>query len=165
MATAKKRAYTVLAGNPDAVRVRADALVPNLWALENVNFAKADERMPARLILAFPSGDSLGIPLDVIPELKQATPRQLGRLELSPARDTIISEALDAYISVEGLVRDYAKQRSAFAERAAKVWTAYMGSQTSESKRKAAAANGKLGGRPRKEPERAVARAEGARPR
>lgn len=163
MATATKRAYTVLADNTAAVRVRKVSPEGSLWALKGVAYAKADKHMPARLILVFPRGDSQGIPLDAIAELKEATPRQLAKLELSPAGDTIISEALDAYISVEGLVRDFAKREPRVAERAAKLWAAYVGSQTSEIKRKASAENGKKGGRPRKKPEHALARAESSR--
>jgi len=150
MTTETKRAYTSLADNPKAVRARAPAQKLNLWALESVKFAKQEGHMPARVVLAFPSGESLGIPLSMISELRAATPRQLAKLELSPAGDTIISEAVDAYISVEGLLGDYAKRQSAFAERTSKLWATVLGSRTSESKRAAAIENGRKGGRPRK---------------
>ena len=157
MATATKRVYTNLAENPKAVRPRATPSKPSPWVLAGVSFAKENGRIPARVVLAFLSGDSLGIPLAMIPELRAATPRQLAKLELSPAGDTIISDAVDAHISVEGLLADYAKRQSAFAERTSKLWAVVLGSRTSESKRAAAVANGRKGGRPRKEQEHALA--------
>ena len=151
MATAIKRAYTHLADNPKAVRQRASLSKPSPWILSGVSYARAEGRAPARVVLAFLSGDTFGIPLEMISELRAATPRQLAKLELSPAGDTIISDAMDAHISVEGLLADYAKRQKAFAERTSKLWAVVLGSKTSESKRMAAIENGRKGGRPRKQ--------------
>ena len=149
MTVAKKRAYTILDGD---AATRMSELVPavNPWALESVRFAKADSHMPAHVVLVFPSGDSLGIPFSTVKELRQATPRQLATLQLSPSGDTIICQACDAFISVEGLVLDYMRRQAPFAARVVKLSSAALGSRTSESKRLAAAENGKKGGRPRK---------------
>lgn len=149
MTVAKKRAYTIL--NEDAsARVSESEPKGNPWALESVRFAKADSHMPAHFVLVFPSGDSLGIPFAMVSELHKATARQLATLQLSPSGDTIICQACDAFISVEGLVSDYVRRKAPFAARVMKLSSTALGSRTSESKRLAAAENGKKGGRPRK---------------
>lgn len=149
MTVAKKRAYTIL--NEDA-STHVNNLEPkvNLWALESVRFAKADSHMSDHLVLVFPSGDSLGIPFSMVNELRNATPRQLATLQLSPSGDTIICQACDAFISVEGLALDYVRRQALFAARVVKLSSTALGSRTSERKRLAAAENGKKGGRPRK---------------
>lgn len=149
MTVAKKRAYTIL-DEVASTSVSEPEPKVNPWALESVRFAKADSHMPAHVVLVFPSGDSLGIPFSMVNELRKATPRQLATLQLSPSGDTIICQACDAFISVEGLVLDYARRQAPFAARVVKLSSAALGSRTSESKRLAAAENGKKGGRPRK---------------
>ena len=149
MTDAKKRAYTIF--NEDAsTRVGEPEPKVNPFSLASVKFSKADSHMPAHVLLVFPSGDSLGIPFAMVNELRSATPRQLATLQLSPAGDTIICQACDAFISVEGLVADYMDRKAAFAARVAKLSAAALGRRTSESKRLAAVENGKKGGRPRK---------------
>lgn len=157
MTVAKKRAYTILNGDA-SMRVSEPEPKVNLWALENVKFTKADSHMPAHVVLVFPSGESIGIPFSMVNELRKATPKQLETLQLSPSGDTIICQACDAFISVEGLVLDYVRRQALFAARVMKLSSTVLGSRTSESKRLAAAENGKKGGRPRKsEKERPVA--------
>lgn len=104
--------------------------------------------MSARLVLVFPSGDSLGIPMTMVDELHAPTPRELSMLELSPDGDTIISEAVDAHISVAALVRDYADQQTSFMERVVRVSSGAMGRRKSARKSLAAAGTvKKTGGR------------------
>lgn len=141
---------TLLAGGDEP---RAE----NPWALAAVSVAKAKPH--SRLMLLFESGDALGIPLPLVSELTNATPDDLRALRLTPARDTIVAEKLDAYISVKGLVRDYAKRVLPFAERFSTIFAARAGSRSSEIKRRSSAENGKKGGRPAKQksPEHALA--------
>jgi len=44
--------------------------------------------------------------VSAIEELAAASVKDLLALQLSPARDTIISDSLDVHLRVEGLVRD-----------------------------------------------------------
>ena len=136
----------------------AAAATANPWALAGVKYSK---REGVRLVdLQFPHGFVVGIPLNLLPELEGASEKDLKALQLSPARDTIMAEGVDAYISVEGLLRDFlrAMPGSLVASR----FAAAGGSRTSEKKKTSSAENGKKGGRPRKE--HAVATAPSGKP-
>lgn len=149
MSTEKRRAYTVL-DEEEPAHVGAPEPARNPWALARVTYVNEEAHLPARIVLVFPSGDSLGLPFSMVDELRTATPGQLATLQLSPAGDTIICQACDAYISVEGLIGDYVRREAGFADRVKRLSAMLLGSKTSASKRLAAVANGKKGGRPRR---------------
>ncbi len=78
----------------------------------------------------------VGFPLSVLPELEQATPDDLRKIEIESGGYGLHVESLDADISVPSLLADY------------------LGSKlmkTSISRARASRSNGKLGGRPQKE--------------
>jgi len=158
--TMARRAYTKL--DPSDLDLLAVKDVPavNPWALANVSISRAKDG--ARLVLAFDSGDMLGIPLALVSELAGASREQLQELRLSPARDTIVADSVDAYISVKGLVQDYAKQVQPFADRMSAVFAARAGSKSSTAKRLSSAENGRKGGRPAQR--RAIEHAVAAKP-
>lgn len=79
------------------------------WALDSVHCSSFSGEVV--LELCFPEF-SLFIPASSVQELSQATIKGLQALRLSAARTTIISDSLDAHISVEGLVKDFLKERS-----------------------------------------------------
>jgi hypothetical protein len=78
-----------------------------------------------------------------------ASVKDLRGLYLSPARNTIISDALDVHISVEGLIRDM-QQSALFNRLVSTLWAAKGRRKTSERNRQSSAENGRKGDRPRK---------------
>lgn len=102
---APRRHPTSLSDECYQALVRSETnLTPRPWALERVQYLSADGTR--RLMLAFldPSVSPLVVDVATIPELAQASESNLLELRLSPARDTIIWEALDVHLSVEGLI-------------------------------------------------------------
>ncbi|MGE4243092.1 DUF2442 domain-containing protein [Ramlibacter sp.] len=147
--TTARRAYTKLdTGDIKLLAARHVPPAANPWAVTSVSIRRAKDG--ARLVLVFDSGDMLGIPLALVSELAGATREQLQELRLSPARDTIIADKVDAYISVKGLIRDYARQVPPFADRMGAVSAARAGAKSSTAKRLSSAENGRKGGRPRR---------------
>jgi hypothetical protein len=144
-----RRQHTKLSGAAYQALVRTEkALEPSPWALEQVRYASVDG---VRLLeLHFRDGGfSFGIPLDAVHELSKAKVKDLQAIRLSPARDTIIVDSLDAHISVEGLLRDVLATNSIFSRLASTLLGSSGGQKTSERKRLASAENGRKGGRPR----------------
>ena len=98
-----------------------------------------------RVVLELTNGIALAIPAHLVRGLERATAAQRAALELSPLGTGVIWEALDADISVPGLLA------SAFGRNlAASALGTAGGKARSRVKTKAARANGAKGGRPRK---------------
>lgn len=79
------------------------------WALDSVHCSLFNGEVV--LELCFPEF-AIFVPASSVQELSQATLKGLQALRLSPARYTIISDSLDAHISVEGLVKDFLRGKS-----------------------------------------------------
>jgi hypothetical protein len=87
------------------------------------------------------SGVTVSMPRSAVPGLETASRENLAQVELSPLGTSIVFEKLDADYAVQGLLRKVLGLNE--QQRAA-------GAVTSATKRAAAAANGRHGGRPRK---------------
>ncbi len=145
-----RRKHSKLSAKSYQALVRSEAeLTPSLWALHHVQYLSSGGTRRLELSFSDPDAPSLVIPVNNIQELASATVKDLRELHLSPARDTIVSDALDVHISVEGLIRDM--QRSTIFNRlVSTLWAAQGGRSTSDRKRLSSAENGKKGGRPSK---------------
>ena len=106
--------------------------------------AKAIEYDTAQnlVLVALKGGCVFGFPPEEVPGLAGAEPDQLAKVRLSPSRDGLHWDELDAHASLTGLVAKALNLRE-WAPR-------IMGQVRSEAKAKAARENGKKGGRPRK---------------
>lgn len=94
------------------------------------------------LVVELRNGCRLGFPPELVRGLGGATAEQLAGVEVEPGGEGLHWEALDADVSLPGLIaRALGVQR----------WAAkYLGQATSEAKARAARENGRKGGRPRK---------------
>ncbi len=125
---APRRHHTPLSDESYQALVRSETdLTPRPWALERVRYLSAGGTRRLALVFLDPSVSPLAVDLATIPELAQASDSDLFELRLSPARDTIILEALDVHLSVEGLITaatgraagnaDFVTSHNAFVER------------------------------------------------
>lgn len=127
-----------------------DAQIPAARARESVavkaglraRTARYDAKSE-RVVLELTNGIALAIPVSLVRGLKRATAAQRAALELSPSGSGVIWEALDADISVPGLLASTFSRSGA-----ASALGSAGGRVTSLAKAKAAKANGAKGGRP-----------------
>jgi|ERR1700733_3612876 len=103
------------------------------------------DRRHKRLIINLRRGAVVAIPIVLIEELQGATPRQLAEIRPSRNGGAVVNDELDVHISLKGLLRDLVGLTGA-----ASVMGAEGGKAKSPAKASAARANGKRGGRPRK---------------
>lgn len=103
------------------------------------------DRRNGRIMMELTSGFVFGFPASAIPALAGATAAQLARVELSPGGSALHWEELDADLSVAGLLLASVERSERLSELAR-----LAGSTTTPAKARAARANGKKGGRPRK---------------
>jgi hypothetical protein len=103
-----------------------------------------------RIVIDFASGATCGVPVRMLRELSRATPAQLAEVELDELGTGLRWEALDADISVPGLLMSLVGNPIGMRELAR-----MAGRVRSDSKAAAARANGAKGGRPRKRRRRA----------
>lgn len=94
------------------------------------------------VMVALRGGMVFGFPPERGPGLEKATPEQLAAVRISPSGDGLYWDALDAHLSLSGLLAEALNLRE-WAPR-------LMGQARSEAKAKAARENGLKGGRPRK---------------
>lgn len=104
------------------------------------------DRRRNRIVIALSSGLEIAFHPEAAQELQQATPRQLGEIEISPSGLGVHFPRLDADLYLPALLQGLLGSRR---WRAAELGSA-GGRKTSEVKAAAARNNGRLGGRPRK---------------
>jgi hypothetical protein len=100
------------------------------------------DRKANRIVVELTSGATFAFPPALVQGLCDATPAQLGEIEVSPAGFGLHWPQLDEDYSVKGLMNGVFGTAKWMAARA--------GRATSPAKAAAARANGKKGGRPRK---------------
>lgn len=105
------------------------------------------DRPTGRVMMELTSGFVFGFPAKAIPALAGASPTQLAAVELSPGGSGLHWEALDADLSVPGLLLSSIGRAERLSELAR-----LAGRATSPAKTAAARANGAKGGRPPKAP-------------
>jgi hypothetical protein len=98
--------------------------------------------LSSKLIVSFLPGDVEG--------LEGARPSQLNKIEISPSGFGIHFPALDADLYVPGLLEGFLGSQTWMASRLGQIG----GRSSSNAKKAASRANGRLGGRPRKAIER-----------
>lgn len=104
---ATRRKLSTLSTETYESLVRSETeLVPSPWALIDVRYLFSGGTRRLKIVFCDRDAPSLVVPVDHIWELAGASTKELRALRLSVARDTIISDALNAHISVEGLIRD-----------------------------------------------------------
>ena len=103
------------------------------------------DRRNGRVVMELTSGYVFGFPIQTIPALASATAAQLDAVELSPSGDGLHWEALDADLSVPGLLLAAVGRSQKLSELGR-----MAGRTRSLAKAAAARANGTKGGRPRK---------------
>ncbi len=113
------------------------------------------DRRTGRIVVTLSNGLELGFRPQDAQGLEQAKPAQLAAIEISPSGQGLHIPALDADLSVPGLLRglfgsaEWMNERAA-ARQVASALGSVGGKARSAAKADAARANGKLGGRPRK---------------
>lgn len=103
------------------------------------------DRRSGRIVLELTSGYLFGFPVKMVPALARATPTQLAAVEVSPGGGALHWDALDADLSVPGLLLDSVGRAQRLSELGR-----LAGRATSRAKAAAARMNGAKGGRPRK---------------
>ncbi|HVZ46891.1 MAG TPA: DUF2442 domain-containing protein [Ramlibacter sp.] len=157
----KQRARTVLGKDAyDAIGKAANESRPKPWTPESVQFVHQGARRMLEFFFQTNVGGpvSFGFPIDWIDELKGARLADLKTARLSPSHTAIIVDGVDAFISVEGLFRDFATRSPSVKALMVHTFAATGGKTTSDAKKRASAENGRKGGRPaKKRQEHAVA--------
>jgi hypothetical protein len=104
------------------------------------------DRRDARIVVGLSNGLELGVPVDRAHGLAGAKPADLSDIEISPSGLGLHWPRLDADLYLPGLLEGVFGTRRWMAQLMGKAG----GRSTTTAKQKAARANGKLGGRPRK---------------
>ena len=107
------------------------------------------DRASRRVMVEMSNGMLLGIPVQSIASLREATQAQLSRVEVDAIGSSLRWDALDADVSVLGIIQTQFGYSRLLRESARA-----GGSVTSEAKAAAARENGRKGGRPRKQSKR-----------
>jgi hypothetical protein len=123
-------------------RKRARGLQDSLPRAIRVYYDRSSQKLvvdlSSKLTLSFSPHDVQG--------LEQATPSQLGEVEISPSGFGIYFPRLDADLYVPGLLDGFLGSKKWMASRLGQLG----GQSRSRAKKASSRANGKLGGRPRK---------------
>ena len=129
----------VLAQVP-AARRRAKRSLLNTPHAEQVRYDRGQRALHVRLT----NGAALTIPIGLVPSLKSADDRALGRVTLGPAGVGLRWEQLDADLTVASLVRLVLGTQAL-----SRVAGSVGGTARTQAKARAARLNGLKGGRPR----------------
>jgi hypothetical protein len=103
------------------------------------------DRTSRRIVLELTNGYLFAFPVRAIRALNGATDAQLASAELDPSGAVLIWDALDTDLSVPGLLFSAIGERERFSHLAS-----LAGRVTTDAKARAARANGRKGGRPKK---------------
>jgi hypothetical protein len=114
------------------------------------------DRERGAILLQLRSGAWFGFSPDTVPELRGASDDHLAQVEVEAFGEALHWEALDADVSVPGIIFDTLD--------APAWWARWIASRSTEKKAAAARENGKKGGRPRKTPHALPAARDGAAP-
>jgi hypothetical protein len=115
-----------------------------------------------KIVIVLKNHAELHIPIKNIQGLQQATPQQLGKMQLTTSGNAVHWEELDVQMSIEGLAvgvfgtqqwMRQLKDVDAMASAAASHFGRLGGKARTPAKKAAARANGKMGGRPRRKTE------------
>jgi hypothetical protein len=127
----------------EAARRRARGLQGSLPRAIRAHYDRAGGKiiidLDSKLTVSFSPDDAQG--------LEQATPSQLEKVEISPSGFGIHFPRLDADLYVPGLLEGFLGSKKWMASRLGQLG----GQSRSRAKKASSRANGKLGGRPRKE--------------
>src|SRR5271165_6722860 len=104
------------------------------------------DRKSGRIVISLGSGVDLMVSPQNVEGLERATAAQLNVIQISPSGFGLYFPKLDADIYLPALLEDVLGSKKWMASRLGSIG----GQQASTAKKRAARANGKLGGRPRK---------------
>ena len=104
------------------------------------------DRKSGRIVISLGSGVDLMVSPQNVEGLERATAAQLNVIQISPSGFGLYFPKLDADIYLPALLEDVLGSKKWMASRLGPIG----GQQASTAKKRAARANGKLGGRPRK---------------
>ncbi|MGF6181254.1 hypothetical protein ABIB42_002267 [Massilia sp. UYP32] len=138
-----------------AIEFVNDATYAELKAQSDVNNAQPKRFRSIRydekrknIALGLANGMEIALPVSAISELVDVPVRQLRELRLSLSGEAIVLSSADVHMSTGGLLRDIVRMLP--REFISAQFAASGGARTSAAKTAASAANGKLGGRPKK---------------
>jgi hypothetical protein len=103
------------------------------------------DRAARRIVVELTNGYSFAFPVGAVRALDAATPAQLAAVGIDPSGDALRWDALDVDLSVPGLLF-----AAVGVEERLRHLASLAGRTRSEAKARAARANGKRGGRPKK---------------
>jgi hypothetical protein len=138
-----------------AVEFVNDAAYAKLQAQSERNNAKPRRFRSVRfdekrknIALGLENGVEIALPVSAIRELVGVSIRHLRELRLSVSGEAIVLSSADVHMSTDGLLRDIVRMLP--REFITAQFAAAGGAKTSPAKTAASAANGRLGGRPKK---------------
>lgn len=125
---------------------RATARAKHRKATEPTARSAWYDRRTGRVVIALSTGLDISFPPNLAQGLKKASPDDLDTIEITPSGFGLRFPKLDADLYLPGLLEGFLGSKHWMAARLG----ARGGQSKSKTKAKAARANGKLGGRPKK---------------
>lgn len=138
-----------------AVEFVSDTAYTKLQAQSEINNRKPKQFQSVRydekrknIALGLANGLEIAMPVSAIRELVNVPSRRLRELRLSVSGEAIVLSSADVHMSTDGLLRDIVGMLP--REFISAQFGALGGAKTSIAKTASSAANGRLGGRPKK---------------